>query len=75
MKKKSLHEIAVRLCEGGCVNFFGHFIRAKVVIGEWACCQYCEMDSICDNHFAELCAECDSLTHQRHILYLACSAA
>lgn len=73
MKKvKNLHELAVRLCEGGCVDFFGHAIRAKVVYAvDDCCCHLCEMDSICDNNFTDLCAECDGITHQKHILYLA----
>ena len=65
MKKKelSLHDKAVRLCEGGVVEFQGHFLRAGDYYGDDNPCYYCNM--------TDLCAECDDLTDTKHILILA----
>ena len=73
MKKKtlSLHDKAVRLCEGGVVEFQGHFIRAGEYYGDGNPCYECNMDSICSNGMVELCAECDEVTDSKHILILA----
>lgn len=73
MKKKelSLHDKAVRLCEGGVVEFQGHFLRAGDYYGDDNPCLYCNMDSICNPDMTDLCAECDGLTHSPHILILA----
>lgn len=73
MKKKelSLHDKAVRLCEGGVVEFQGHFLRAGDYYGDDNPCYYCNMDSICTLDMPDLCAECDELTDSKHILILA----
>ena len=64
----SLHELAVRLCEGDQVCFLGHYIRAFRV-AEWGNpCDVCEMDSICCNEMRDLCAECDRYDGKKHYL-------
>lgn len=76
MKKKqkeiTLHDKAVRLCEGGVVMCMGHYVRAKAVKTEDLPCLDCKMDSICRDELCDLCVECDSLTNENHILVLAC---
>lgn len=70
MKEQTLHEKAVRLCEGGSVTCNGVAVKAKIALNQDAPCFECEMDSICRMEMTDLCAECDGLTHQKHILVL-----
>lgn len=70
MKGKVLRTLAVRLCEGGIVQFNGHFIMAKEV-PDGNPCYECQMDSICDMAMTDLCAECDGYSHTKHCLQLA----
>lgn len=72
MDYKEIHAKAVRLCEGGVVEFKGHFIRAQRVRDEFNICMECEMDSICDSDLNTLCAMCDTYDGCSHILCLAC---
>lgn len=67
-KKMTLHDKAVRLCEGGVVECTGHYIRAKEIHPGFTACMECSMDSACDLEMSNLCDECDSLTHTEHIL-------
>lgn len=69
-KKMTLHDKAVRLCEGGEVECMGHFVRAQVIQTKDLPCIDCTMDSICRDELCDLCAECDNLTHEEHILVL-----
>ena len=71
MKRMTLHDKAVRLCEGGCVEIDGHVVRAKRIPDGFEPCNECEMDSICKMEMLDLCAECDALEKRKHILYLA----
>ena len=71
MSFEEIHAKAVRLCEGGVVEFKGHFIRARRVIDGFGVCMECEMDSICDRDFKWLCYECDTYECANHILCLA----
>lgn len=69
-KEMTLHDQAIRLCEGGQIWFNQHSIRAEIV-SEWCNpCMECEMDSICNMDILDLCAECDSITHKKHRLVL-----
>ena len=75
MKKKkqqepSLHDLAVRLCEGGVVFFEGHSIKAKLAYEEVSCCEQCQMDSICNERIQDLCMECDFYDGHDHYLQL-----
>ena len=71
-KEMTLHDKAVRLCEGGVVECMGHYVKAKAVKTDGIPCIDCKMDSICRDELSDLCAECDYLTGEDHILILAC---
>ncbi len=64
----TLHEKAVRLCEGGVVEIAGHFVRAKHYVGHDLSCRYCDMDCACGVEMMNLCAECDAYERCQHIL-------
>ena len=70
-KEMGLHDKAIRLLEGGVVHCSGHAVRAIDVIDNDNVCMLCGMDSACDYEMVELCAECDSITHSKHILKFA----
>lgn len=70
-KEASLHDLAVRLCEGGVVWFEGHSLRAVKVTGEVFSCDLCDLDSICNVRIQQLCAECDGYSQSEHVLKLA----
>lgn len=73
MKKKiSIHELAVKLCEGQAVYFRGHFIRARVIPDNYWSCYNCSMDCLCHKDMQDLCLECDNYDRKKHILYLCC---
>lgn len=65
-KKLSLHDLAIRLCEGQRVEIYGLVLQAVDA------CNYCEMESICSHYddIETLCAECDRITRTTHILKL-----
>ena len=75
MKKKkvdtlgmSLHEKAVRLCEGGIVFHCGYFFAAHTVADSEGPCEVCELDCICRLEIEELCELCDAYDGKRHYL-------
>lgn len=70
-KTPTLHDLAVRLCEGDQVEFFGLFIRAKDTPIEHDSCSICKMDCICHHDMSELCRECDLYHNHAHYLVLA----
>lgn len=75
MKKKkhqepTLHELAIRLCEGGTVYFEGHFLKAVKVPSGFSCCDECDLDSICHDTISSLCCECDNYVGEYHLLKL-----
>lgn len=70
-KQMSLHDMAVRLCEGGIVECSGHFLRAIDVALELHPCYLCSMDSACNQEICDLCFECDEITSSGHILCFA----
>lgn len=70
-KEMSLHDKAIRLLEGGVVHCSGHAVRVVDVVGDDNVCMLCEMDSACNFEIVDLCAECDSITHLKHILRFA----
>ena len=71
-KEMSLHDKAVRLCEGGIAECMGQFVKAVAIDTTDLPCIDCGMDSICRDELCDLCAECDNLTNENHILVLAC---
>lgn len=66
----SLHGLAVRLCQGGVVEFEGHFLRANALPEDFDPCDYCDMDCLCHQSMASLCCECDNYDHRNHRLKL-----
>lgn len=71
-KEMSLHDKAVRLCEGGTVECMGHYVKAKAIDTNDLPCIDCEMDSICQDEMCDLCAECGGLMDKEYMLILAC---
>lgn len=74
MKKKkvpTLHDLAVRLAEGGIVEIAGHFVRAVNIPDAENPCIHCEMDSACRAEMSDLCAELDALTQSNNLLKFA----
>lgn len=70
-KKLSVHDLAIRLCEGQRIWFCEHMLRAVGFNGAFGdACYYCELDSICNVEISDLCAECDDITRTPHILKL-----
>lgn len=70
MKKMSLHDKAVRLAEGGLVEFHDLVIGAKLYSVEIDDCNECEMDCLCDSEMSDLCFEICELTRKSCTLYL-----
>lgn len=70
-KKMRLHDMAVRLCEGGTVEFNSLFLKATTVPNEVYACDACRMDCLCRAEMIELCSACDDYDRQKHLLYLA----
>lgn len=70
-KEPSFHDLAVRLCEGGQVEFAGLTIKAKDYVGPRVSCADCQMDSLCDIMMSDLCLECDLYHDHPHYLVLA----
>lgn len=68
---KSLHDLAVGLCEGAMIEFNSLFIRAKVVEYVDDPCDVCDMDCLCHEEMSDLCAECDAYDGKRHKLVFA----
>lgn len=70
-KQMRLHDMAVRLCEGGEVLYQGYGLKAIAVPEGVDPCDLCQMDCLCRAEMVELCAECDSYERRFHLLYLA----
>lgn len=69
-KETTLHEMAVRLCEGGAVEINGLVVKAKKVGNDITPCDICDMDCLCHGNMVLLCVELDSYDGFKHILYL-----
>lgn len=67
----SLHEKAIRLCEGGVVDIDGHAVRAVECPHVENPCMVCEMDSACRMDMTDLCGECEAITQKRYYLKFA----
>lgn len=70
-KRMSLHDMAVRLCEGGVVEFNSLFLKAITVPDEVNACDACRMDCLCHDAMINLCSACDDYDRRKHLLYLA----
>ena len=72
-----VHNLAVRLREGGIVMINGLPIRAKLVEGGeyWdssELCNVCKMDCLCKNTIAQVCNELDKWSDKHYILDICC---
>lgn len=70
-KELSIHDKAVRLCEGGVAEINGHFVKAVECPNDITPCEVCNMDSACRMEMTDLCAECEKVTHKRYFLRFA----
>ena len=70
-KQMSLHDMAVRLCEGSVVEFNSLFLKATTVPYEVNACDACRMDCLCHDAIINLCSACDDYDRRKHLLYLA----
>lgn len=70
-KRMSLHDMAVRLCEGGVVEYNSLFLKATTVPDEEIACDVCRMDCLCHGNMIDLCSACDDYDRRKHLLYLA----
>lgn len=61
MEKMSVHDKAVRLCEGGLVEIDGNVVRLVRCNTSGYLCMVCEMDCLCHEEMAEICSECENL--------------
>lgn len=68
VKSTSLHDLAIRLIEGGIVQCDGQFVKAIKVLDPDAPCLECKMDSACSLKLMELCAKVDQITGVGHCL-------
>lgn len=71
IKSTSLHDSAIRLLEGGIVQYDGQFVKAIKVLDPYAPCLECKMDSACSLKLMELCDEVDQISGVGHCLVLA----
>lgn len=72
MRKKSLHEKAIILLQGGCVEADGLVVCCKQYSGDWNECDVCDMDSLCHqgSEICDLCMECSSIVLRKCYLRL-----
>lgn len=70
--KKSVHEKAIRLIEGGIVEVDGLCVKLGKKPRLYIPCYYCEMDSLCHigNEMCEVCKMCDNITRMDCFLIL-----
>lgn len=70
--KKSVHEKAIRLVEGGIVVVDGHSVKLVKYNEIFDPCYCCEMDCLCHmgNEMCEVCTECGSITNMSCFLIL-----
>lgn len=69
---KSVHDIAVRLVEGGIEEIDGLCVALKREPYISHPCEACELDCICHkgNNFCNVCEECDAITNEDFFLEL-----
>lgn len=72
-EKKSVHEKAIRLVEGGAVEIDCNWFRLIRFPEEYDGnpCMDCELDSICRMEHTDICEECEAITYRKCCLQLA----
>lgn len=70
--KKSVHDIAIRLIEGGIEEIDGLCVALRHEPYIFDPCLTCELDCICHKGttFCDVCKECDAITHEDCFLVL-----
>lgn len=71
LKSTSIHDLAIRLIEGGIVQYDGQFVKAIEALDPDAPCLECTMYSACSLQLMELCAAVDGISNIGHCLALA----
>lgn len=71
-KESKVHELAIRLVEGGIVEIDGHWVAMLRNPYLFDPCNECELDSICheSNTISDVCMECDIITRVHCFLVL-----
>ena len=72
MDNKTIHDKAIRLCEGDIVEIEGNWFRL-VRFSEYFddnACMECELGSICKMWHVNICAKCEIITRKRCCLHL-----
>ena len=69
-REKTLHQLAIALCEGRNVWFENHTIRLVPTEDDVTPCEVCEMDCLCDMDMVDLCGECTILRRKDGFLQL-----
>lgn len=69
-EKPSVHEMAIRLLEGGIVEIDNLCFSMTEIEGDDIACTYCSIDSICSKNIIDVCLEADLITRTRHIMIL-----
>jgi hypothetical protein len=69
----TVHDIAIRLLEGGVVNIEGNWFRLKKFPADYDDnpCVECNLDSICRMEHTYVCGECEAISHLKCCLQLA----
>lgn len=73
MEKKTVHDKAIRLIEGGIVEIDANWFRLKRFPDDYdgITCSECGLDSICRREHEDICAECEAISNQSCMLVLA----
>lgn len=71
-KKKSVHEKAIRLVEGGIVEVDGHQVKLVKYNEIFDTCYSCKMDCLCyiGTEMCEVCMECHRIINRTCFLIL-----
>lgn len=64
MKKKTVHDKAIRLLEGGVVEIEGNWFKLIRFPDDFdgITCMECELGSICQSEHEDVCGECDIIS-------------
>ena len=73
MEKKTVHDKAITLIEGGNVEIEGNWFRLKRLPEYFygSTCNECEFDSMCHWEHVKICRECEAISNRRCMLEVA----
>lgn len=68
------HDKAIRLLEGGIVEIDANWFRVRLFPDYFDddTCMECDLDSICNFEHVDVCSECETISHRKCCLELAC---